>query len=51
MGLDGPDEAMRWLPEIVLTTTQDEKYRESMPEILDILGERAIIGFNDFKWQ
>ena len=50
MGLDGPDEAMRWLPELVLTTTQDEKYRDSLPEILDILGERAIIGFKDFKW-
>ncbi len=50
MGLDGPNEAMRWLPEIVLTSTQHEKYREELPEILDILGERAVIGFNEFNW-
>lgn len=50
MGLDGPNEAMRWLPEIVLTTTQHEKYRENLPEILDTLGERAVIGFDEFNW-
>lgn len=50
MGLDGPNEAMRWLPEIVLTTTQHEKYRETLPYVLSILGDRAIIGFDDFTW-
>jgi len=49
-GLDGENEAMRWAPEIVLTNVQDEKYREGMPEILDILGERAILGMDDIVW-
>jgi hypoxanthine-guanine phosphoribosyltransferase len=50
MGLDGPKEANRWIPELVLTAAQDEKYREAMPEILEILGERAIMGMNDIIW-
>jgi hypoxanthine-guanine phosphoribosyltransferase len=50
MGLDGPNEANRWIPELVLTSVQDEKYRESMPEILDALGDRAIMGMDDIDW-
>lgn len=49
-GLDGPNEAMRWIPEIVVTRVQHEKYRETLPEVLDALGERAMLGMKDIKW-
>jgi len=49
-GLDGPNEAMRWVPETVLTAVQHEKYRETLPEILDTLGERAVMTMDDFIW-
>ena len=49
-GLDGPNEAMRWIPEFVVTRVQHEKYRDTMPRVLDILGERAIFGMNDIHW-
>lgn len=50
VGLDGPNEFMRWMPELVLTAVQHEKYRESMPEILDKLGERAVMGMDEITW-
>lgn len=49
-GLDGENEAMRWAPELVVTSVQHEKYREVMPEVLDILGERAILSMNEITW-
>ena len=49
-GLDGENEAMRWAPELVITRVQDEKYREGMPEILDTLGERVVLGMNEIIW-
>ena len=50
MGLDGPNEANRWIPELVLTAAQADKYYDDMPEILETLGERAIMGMNDIAW-
>ena len=50
MGMDGANETYRWWPEITLSPVQDEKYREAMPEILDVLGERALFGMDDFTW-
>ena len=49
-GLDGADEAMRWAPELVVTAVQHEKYRDAMPEVLDQLGPRAIMGMDDIVW-
>ncbi len=49
-GLDGPNEAMRWIPELVITKVQHEKYRDVMPQILDTLGERAVLDLNDISW-
>ncbi len=49
-GLDGANEALRWIPELVVTSVQDEKYRDTMPEILDMLGERAVMGMDDITW-
>lgn len=49
-GLDGPNEALRWIPETVITPVQHEKYRDAFPEILDILGERAVMGMDDITW-
>ncbi len=50
MGLDGANEANRWIPEIVITSVQHEKYRDQMPEILDTLGDRAVMGMKDITW-
>lgn len=49
-GLDGANEALRWAPELVITSVQHEKYYDDMPEILDTLGERAVMGMNDITW-
>lgn len=49
-GLDGKYEAMRWIPELVVTRVQHEKYREFMPEVLETLGERAVLGMDDITW-
>lgn len=49
-GLDGENEAMRWAPEHVITSVQDVKYRDIMPEVLDTLGERAVMGMDDITW-
>jgi hypoxanthine-guanine phosphoribosyltransferase len=49
-GLDGPKEAMRWAPEFVITAVQHQKYRDNMAEVLDILGERAVMKMKDITW-
>lgn len=49
-GLDGANEALRWIPELVITSVQSEKYRDTMPEVLDTLGPRAVMGMDDITW-
>ena len=50
MGMDGKEEWHRWDPEISLSVVQEEKYRDMMPEILDTLGERVVLGMSDITW-
>lgn len=50
MGMDGSDEWHRWDPEISLSRVQKEEYRKQMPAILDILGDRAVLGMDDITW-
>lgn len=49
-GMDDGSEKFRWTPEIVIPAVQKEEYRDTMPEILEILGARAVMGMDDITW-
>lgn len=49
-GMDGSNNYYRHASALFLYPVQDIKYREAMPAILDQLGDRAIMGMDDFTW-
>lgn len=49
-GMDAGQEKFRWTPEIIITPVQEKKFKPAMAEVLNILGERAVLGLDDIHW-
>lgn len=49
-GLDGPGETFRWGNELVITSIQHVKYRDTMAKVLYVLGDRAVRTMDEITW-